>query len=224
MTTPMRLSRVHFPVTTLGPGRRLGIWLQGCSIRCPGCISADTWSLDRGATTVETVLDVAAPWLAEADGITVSGGEPFDQPAALIALLTAVRVHWRGDVLLFTGHAREAIETHLIAMAGLIDALVSDPFDIDAPQTRALRGSDNQRLHCLTPLGHERFAAYERAAAPGDRRFDLMLDDNGSVWLAGIPSRGDFQRLRHLLEQDGHHTVTSEDRSTQRTALQDARP
>ncbi|MCT5046402.1 radical SAM protein, partial [Pseudomonas aeruginosa] len=27
----------------MGTGRRLGIWFQGCSIRCPGCISADTW-------------------------------------------------------------------------------------------------------------------------------------------------------------------------------------
>lgn len=39
----MILSRLHFPVTTLGPGRRIGVWFQGCSIRCAGCISRDTW-------------------------------------------------------------------------------------------------------------------------------------------------------------------------------------
>lgn len=39
----LALSRMHFPVTTLGPGDRIGIWFQGCSIRCTGCISKDTW-------------------------------------------------------------------------------------------------------------------------------------------------------------------------------------
>ena len=40
--TMLALSRMHFPVTTLGPGNRIGIWVQGCTIRCPGCVSADT--------------------------------------------------------------------------------------------------------------------------------------------------------------------------------------
>ncbi len=40
------LNKAHFPVTVLGPGRRIGIWLQGCSIGCAGCISQDTWEAD----------------------------------------------------------------------------------------------------------------------------------------------------------------------------------
>ena len=44
MSDQIGLNRVHFPVTALGPGRRVGIWLQGCSIRCPGCMSLDTWA------------------------------------------------------------------------------------------------------------------------------------------------------------------------------------
>jgi anaerobic ribonucleoside-triphosphate reductase activating protein len=80
--TSIALSRLHFPVTTLGPGRRIGIWLQGCSIRCPGCISADTWAAAQGQTTTEAVVDAIILWLPDAEGITVSGGEPFDQPEA----------------------------------------------------------------------------------------------------------------------------------------------
>jgi anaerobic ribonucleoside-triphosphate reductase activating protein len=72
---------MHFPVTTLGPGRRVGVWLQGCSIRCQGCISVDTWIKDRGITTVDEVVTALQLWLSRADGITVSGGEPFDQTA-----------------------------------------------------------------------------------------------------------------------------------------------
>jgi len=213
VTIPVRVSRLHFPVTTLGPGRRLGIWFQGCSIRCPGCISADTWTTQRGHTTVVALCEAAAPWLEVADGVTVSGGEPFDQPAALHALLADLRTRWSGDVLVYSGHAREAIEPHLAAMSGLIDALISDPFEIAAPQPLALGGSDNRRLHFLTPLGRERFAACQRPAGAADRRFDLMLDQDGVAWLAGIPGRDDFARLRHLLEQQGHVVATSQDRS-----------
>lgn len=214
--TAIALSRLHFPVTTLGPGRRVGVWVQGCSIRCPGCVSTDTWATGRGETTVEEVAAAMERWLPHADGVTVSGGEPFDQPDALVALLRAVRRRTAADVLVFTGHPREAVEPVLRRAAGLIDALVSDPYVHDAPQTAALRGSDNQRLHLLTPLGRDRFAAYERPATDEDRRFDVMFDGDGAVWLAGIPARGDLARLQDALAAAGHRAWTSEDASVQR--------
>ncbi|WP_454696540.1 4Fe-4S cluster-binding domain-containing protein [Achromobacter aegrifaciens] len=201
----IRISRLHFPVTTLGPGRRIGIWFQGCSIRCPGCISMDTWAEAGGETTVDAVLAQLAAWLPQADGFTVSGGEPFDQPEALLALLRGLRGLSAGDILVYSGHAAERLVDTLADADGLIDALISDPFDLAAPQTQALRGSDNQRLHCLTPLGRQRFAALPAGA----KALDVMFDDDGSVWLAGIPSRGDFQRLRELLTGQGHHVRTS---------------
>ena len=67
------------------------VWIQGCSIRCEGCISADTWAAGRGETTVDEVFASISAWLLEADGVTVSGGEPFDQPSGLAALLRRVR-------------------------------------------------------------------------------------------------------------------------------------
>ncbi len=76
----LNLSRIHFPVTTLGPGNRIGIWFQGCSIRCKGCISVDTWGMKKGSVSVDEIISVIDPWLDMADGITISGGEPFDQP------------------------------------------------------------------------------------------------------------------------------------------------
>jgi anaerobic ribonucleoside-triphosphate reductase activating protein len=206
----LSLSRLHYPVHALGPGARIGIWLQGCSIQCPGCISADTWAKERGWTTVETVMAVVAPWLSQADGVTISGGEPFDQPEALRALLVRLRASTPGDILVYSGYSWEALAQHLDACAGLIDALISDPFEAGAPQTLALRGSDNQRLHCLTPLGAARFHAYERPLEAADRRLDVLFDEDGTVWLAGIPHRGDMQRLSTLLSDGGHSASTTE--------------
>lgn len=207
--TRLYLSRVHYPVTTLGPGRRLGIWFQGCSIRCPGCISVDTWAQGRGETGVGRLLAGVRPWLAEADGVTVSGGEPFDQPEALQALLGGLRAGFGGDILVYTGHPRARAAPRLPHIEDLIDALISDPFDASADDTLPLRGSDNQRLHLLTPLGRERFSGYDDAGAK-PRALDLMVDGQGDLWFAGIPRRGDFARLRALLFQAGHSAIISE--------------
>jgi anaerobic ribonucleoside-triphosphate reductase activating protein len=207
------LSRVHFPLTTLGPGRRLGIWFQGCSIRCNGCISADTWAHGRLAVEVESLLEELRPWLAECDGVTVSGGEPFDQPEALFELLKEVRARNSPDVLVYSGYAFERIAEHPAVMSSLIDALISDPFVLDAPQTKALRGSDNQRLHCLTPRGSSVFGSFERAVSDAEKRLDGMFDEGGTVWLAGIPRKGDMRRLQLLLAEQGHQAHTSEARS-----------
>jgi anaerobic ribonucleoside-triphosphate reductase activating protein len=138
------------------------------------------------------VLEAIAPWIPTAEGFTISGGEPFDQPDALTVLLAGIRKLSAADILVFTGHPLEAIGPKLTSMYGLIDALIADPFDETAPQTLALRGSDNQRLLLLTALGRERFADYERRSNARDRAVDVMFDDNGEVWLAGIPARDDF--------------------------------
>lgn len=206
------ISRMHFPVTTLGPGRRLGIWFQGCSIRCPGCISADTWATGRRGLELVELFRRMETWLNQAEGITISGGEPFDQLDALGALLRGLRERTAADILVYSGYAFENLTPALAALNGLIDALISDPFLLDAPQKLPIRGSDNQRLHRLTELGRSRFAGYDEPAH-GNGAFDVMFDDNGTVWLAGIPGRGDFERLRAQLQQLGHQVMTTEDAS-----------
>ena len=129
MTASIALSRIHFPVTTLGPGRRIGIWFQGCSIRCPGCISMDTWAQDRGITTIDEVVNAIAQWIPAAEGITISGGEPFDQPVALLELLSQLRSLSEADVLVFTGYPWGSVCDMVDASPGLIDALVTGPFE-----------------------------------------------------------------------------------------------
>jgi len=210
------LSRVHFPVTTLGPGRRLGIWFQGCSIRCDGCISADTWGPGKRPLALAQLLDDLQPWLAEAEGITLSGGEPFDQTDALLALLGALRQRTRVDILVYSGHSLEALQPVLQRAKGLLDALMCDPFEQQQAQTRVLRGSDNQRLIFFTELGRQRLGAYERPLQADDRALDLMFDDDGSIWMAGIPRRDDLLQLRDLLHEQGHQLQISAHTSRRR--------
>lgn len=214
--TAINVSRIHYPVTTLGPGRRIGIWLQGCSIRCEGCISVDTWATDHGQTTIESLVAAVEPWIDDAEGITISGGEPFDQPAALEVLLRAIRGRTDVDVLVYSGHPFAKIVAWLDRAPELIDAVMSEPYVASAPQTLSLRGSDNQVLHLLTARGRHRFS--ETQAAPATRKFDVMFDADGTVWLAGVPARDDVRRFREVLRNAGHHVVLSDASGNEATA------
>jgi anaerobic ribonucleoside-triphosphate reductase activating protein len=172
----------------------------------------DTWAPDRGITTIDEVLNAIAHWIPAADGITISGGEPFDQPDALLELLRRLRSLTEADVLVFTGHPWMKVMETVNAFPGLIDALIAGPFDVNQTQTQALRGSDNQELHFLTAMGHERFAPFQRPITEAERTLDVMFDDRGDVWFAGIPGRDDFRRLREMLENTGARLSTSEDK------------
>lgn len=195
------LSRTHFPVTTLGPGKRIGIWFQGCSLRCKGCLSPDTWERKTASTTVDAIIQQIQPWFSFADGITISGGEPFEQPEALYALLTALRQQFSGDIFIYSGYHWNEIEPQVTKMSGLIDALMSGRYQVENTQSLMLRGSDNQQLHCLTAKGRARFSAFDRSVTEEDKVLDLSLDNQGRIYLTGIPQKGDMARLREVLAQ-----------------------
>ena len=208
----LSLSRIHFPVTTLGPGRRLGIWFQGCSIRCPGCISADTWNKKTPDVEIAELIEQIQPWMSKCDGFTISGGEPFEPAEALTELLLAIRSKSAKSILIYSGQALEQLLEHRSVKEGLLDCLVSDPFQIDSLQTLPLRGSDNQRMSFLTPLGKQIFGSTSDLSTT-QKRLDVMFDDDGAVWLAGIPMRGDMQNLEKILASRGHTMKTTESKA-----------
>jgi anaerobic ribonucleoside-triphosphate reductase activating protein len=188
-------------VTTLGYGRRIGIWFQGCSIRCKGCCSLDTWEADPAyATTVEQVLEwIAAKPLDEVDGFTISGGEPFDQKEALHALLqglTALRGDpaSKRDILVYSGFPWKTVLREHSRLLQLADAVVSEPY-VQALASSTLAGSKNQVLRSLTDLGRSR---YKLGSESGASRTMQMHLDGKRLWLIGIP---DSQTLDLVAEQ-----------------------
>lgn len=204
--TSMLLSRLHHPVTNLGYGVRAGIWFQGCTVYCRGCISRDTWAFDD-ATRCD--LDAVMAWLEDIeepiDGITISGGEPTDQPEALRALLD--RLAGRGDgvdVLLYSGRSTD----HLVAthpwLWDRVDVLISEPFESASAGDSALRGSANQRVHVLTPLAERRYPAetFESMYEPQRQRISINVDGT-SIWMVGIPKPGDLAKVTASLAAKG---------------------
>jgi anaerobic ribonucleoside-triphosphate reductase activating protein len=135
-----------------GPGKRTVLLTFGCSIHCPGCQNAHLWDVNGGREV--PAVDLAADLVATGLPITVSGGEPFDQPTALLVLLEAVRVRNPfAHVTVYTGRTFEQLiglasqSYDILGALALVDVLVDGPFvqalDNDRMQ---YRGSGNQRV------------------------------------------------------------------------------
>ncbi|SHN38266.1 4Fe-4S single cluster domain-containing protein [Cryptosporangium aurantiacum] len=204
----VRLSRAHYPITVLGPGRRLGLWFQGCSIGCHGCIAQDTWAPDAG---VDVELSDVERWLRDlpagaVDGVTISGGEPFDQPEALAALLERLDA-WRSerpeqiDLLCYTGRSTAVVRRRWPEVLARLDAVITGPFVAAAAPGRRWRGSANQELLPLSPLGRARYEA-DIDAEPGRTRMQL-INDGSTVYYVGIPAPGQLERFEAALAERG---------------------
>jgi anaerobic ribonucleoside-triphosphate reductase activating protein len=125
-----------------GPGRRSTAKLQGCPIRCGGCITPDSWD-DAGGAEVPVdrlaaaLLDPAHP----RDGVSLVGGEPFHQPEGLLALVRALRARGCPHLLCYSGFTYE----RLLRLAGRRPAVgaVLDAIEllVDGPYVAALAGS-----------------------------------------------------------------------------------
>jgi anaerobic ribonucleoside-triphosphate reductase activating protein len=202
----IRLSRAHFPVTALGPGRRLGIWVQGCGLACKGCVSRDTWDADGGREVEPELVD--ALWKDAidqgADGLTVSGGEPFDQPAELVRLLRAA-ARERGtaplDLLVYTGYEEAEARARAPEVFELADAVITGRYEAGRPTRLIWRGSAGQRLIPLTALGERLYRPY-LDHCPEHAPMQVGADESG-IWFIGVPPPGTLPRLERAMRERG---------------------
>lgn len=205
------INKIHYPVTTLGYGQRICLWIQGCSIHCADCISKDTWDFDPvREIEVEELVFALSPWTREADGLTISGGEPFDQPDALLELLLLLRPLIAGDILIYSGYTHKFIKSRYHNIMNYIDVLIDGPFKPEAGQSLTLRGSDNQSIRLLSPLAKSRYPAdINHHPWQGKRKVDLLIDGD-TLWFAGIPEIGAMKNLREELVRRGLTYSTSD--------------
>src|SRR5689334_21185334 len=91
-----------------GPGARFVVWLQGCTLGCPGCFNPATH--EPGGGREVSVAELAAQLAATPgiEGLSLSGGEPMQQPAAAAALLDAARALGL-STLAFSGYTEDEI-------------------------------------------------------------------------------------------------------------------
>jgi anaerobic ribonucleoside-triphosphate reductase activating protein len=186
---PQRVALARFLASTRaeGPGERTALWVQGCAIRCPECFNPQLWTFRGGelvapAELVERVLAAGTP------GVTLLGGEPFDQAGALAEVAAGVRRAGR-SVMTFTGYTRAGLaravgdgRDDVAALLAETDLLVAGPFRanlVDAQ--RPWVGSTNQEFVLL----NDRFPELLDEVGRAPDRVEVTVDVTGRVAVNG---------------------------------------
>ena len=132
-----------------GPGIRYVIFTQGCLHHCPGCHNPESHDLSGGyLCDIDDILHEVDqnPLL---DGITISGGEPFLQPLALIELISRMKQR-NLHIMIYSGYTYEEIlklDENEKKLLSLCDTLVDGRFIESLKSLQLLyKGSSNQRI------------------------------------------------------------------------------
>lgn len=172
-----------------GPGLRFALWVQGCSLRCPGCCNPELFAPGAGEPVAVAALAdelARARELHAIDGLTVLGGEPAEQAPAVAALCRAARALGLGT-LVFTGYTLAELRARpdAAALLAAVDTLVDGRFDAHRREPAGGRrwiGSTNQQIVHLTP----RHA--DPALWRGRDHAELQIDPSGRLTGHGAPA------------------------------------
>ena len=162
-----------------GPGKRLLLFAQGCSIRCEGCINSHIWEFGCGKNiTAEEILGICKE--NKVDGITLHGGEPLDQANEILQAVQLLKKNGF-SVILFTGYTKKELKGAQIKVWNLADIVVSGRF-VESKKNLYMQfcGSTNQRIY--THKG--KYKNYK--VVDGQTVAILTLDDSGILNVKGF--------------------------------------
>ena len=152
----MRIAKIEKDSLNNGPGVRLVVWCQGCSIRCEGCHNPETWDMFGGREITDDDIEDIIQYLNKdyVSGITFSGGNPLEWYNTDYVCCIAQEVRKRcplKTIWLYTGLSLEyddiMKDARLFECLSLCDVVVDGPYMKDKRSiTIPFRGSTNQRL------------------------------------------------------------------------------
>ena len=134
-----------------GPGIRTTIFVTGCTHKCHNCFNEEYQDFDFGdpwtqKETDEVIKDLK---LDEVKGLTILGGEPFQNEVDLLQVLRDIKKEVQKDIWIFSGYTYEEIlkDENKKKLLEECDVLVDGRF-VEALKDLSLRfrGSSNQRI------------------------------------------------------------------------------
>jgi anaerobic ribonucleoside-triphosphate reductase activating protein len=200
----LRLGAFQERSVVAGPGVRSVLWVAGCHRRCPGCIKPELFSFDSGWDIGVDELYAKLMAVSGVDGVTFSGGEPFEQPSTLGLLASRLRKAGR-NVTVYTGYRLEWLREHTSAryteLLDNIDILIDGEYRENETAAGRWRGSANQRLIPMTLIGR---LLLDAASGAEDRmrEVQIVVDEEG-LRLTGCPAPGLLEQITPHLAARG---------------------
>ncbi len=198
--------QIHNIITTtktMGPFKRCAIWVQGCELKCEGCMSPSSRPFNAGKRFLISQLAQTVLQIPEIEGITVSGGEPFLQAKALAKLFSILKKERNIGIIVYTGCTMKTLIELMSSVSEIhpmlqnIDLLIDGPYKKELNDGGSLRGSSNQQIHSLssryTDVIEESYHKQKREV-----EFHLSAD---KVILVGIPGKDTLIQWKSRLHQ-----------------------
>lgn len=165
-----------------GPGQRFVIWVQGCSLGCPGCFNPYTHPITGGKlVSINQLADQISRLGEKIEGITISGGEPLQQLPALTRFLRIVKAGSDLSVVVFSGFSWAEIQRMpgSKSLLPLTDVLLAGRFIQEQRLAAGLLGSSNKSIHFLTPhYSQKDFESIPEA--------EIIIKNDGTIVATGI--------------------------------------
>jgi anaerobic ribonucleoside-triphosphate reductase activating protein len=165
-----------------GPGERAVIWVQGCSLACAHCFNPETHATNAGTLlSVDDIVKFLLDLPTSVEGLTVTGGEPLQQPRPLSRMLRRVREETKLSIILMTGFTWHEMQRlpERSAILSCLDVLIAGRYDHSRRVAAGLRGSSNKSVHFLT----SRYSDVDLAAVP---TAEIVVGNDGELTFTGI--------------------------------------
>jgi anaerobic ribonucleoside-triphosphate reductase activating protein len=188
----LRIFRKQANCSVLGPGKRAVVWVQGCGFRCPGCLVPESWNPKGGyVAKVDELVDwiVAQP---DIEGVTFSGGEPFNQAAGLLHLMDSLQMRAPTlSAVSYTGYTCRWLALHGTSeqqrLLDRLDILIDGRYRQELHADLLWRGSVNQRIHLLSERYRGRLPKQDKSQG-----MELEFSGQGTFTFSGVPPWPDY--------------------------------
>lgn len=178
----MNIAHIEDHSLIYGPGIRFVIWVQGCSIHCKGCWNKEMWSFKKQNDI--SINELYRKILIEKEhikGITILGGEPFDQYDELLKLIKLI---WKTNlsIILYTGYTlNELEEKNKTEILNYLDIIITNRYDKNyRTESEGLIGSSNQEIKFLTNR-------YSNKDLSENNEIEISINENGQIIMYGYP-------------------------------------
>jgi anaerobic ribonucleoside-triphosphate reductase activating protein len=184
LATRWRIHAVVAASRANGPGMRFTIWSQGCTLGCPGCFNPGThpsgWPAEDWP--VGKLIAAVAAQASRIEGVTLTGGEPLEQPAAVAAFCREIRARTNLGIIILSGFTQSEIEADPARMAAVTDAdmIIAGRYNASLHLGTGLRGSSNKEYWARTG----RYCARDFAAVPD---LEIAVAADGMITVSGMP-------------------------------------
>ena len=171
-----KISRVN------GPGKRFTLWTQGCSKGCVNCFNPETWNNKNNIVlSTSEIFEMIKDF--ELEGVTITGGDPFEQEEELLELLILISsLSLSKGVIVFTGFTYDEIRENKIRekCCDYIDVLIDGRYEDHNRVTDCFKGSSNQNIiYFSSKIKEEELIM--------DQEVEVSLSD-GIISVTGFPS------------------------------------